>query len=121
MLSILKATLVAVLGVVLIPVLARAQTAAPTPPAGTLPPAVTLSPAIVSTTRTERTVEDQPLSVTVVSRGTNDNILTLLVHLGDFELRHAVILVPKGRVTEPAALAPRPSQLLQPIIVAADV
>ena len=61
MLSIRKATAVACLGVVLAPELARAQDQTPAAP-------MNLPPVVVSATRSERTVTDQPMSVTVVEK-----------------------------------------------------
>lgn len=61
MLSIRKATAVACMGVALAPELVRAQD--PVPPAP-----VNLPPVVVSATRSERTVADQPMSVTVVEK-----------------------------------------------------
>lgn len=61
MLSIRKAAAVACLGVVLSPELVRAQDPTPTAP-------MNLPPVVVSATRSERTVADQPMSVTVVEK-----------------------------------------------------
>jgi len=61
MLSIRKATAVACLGVALAPELARAQDQTQATP-------MNLPPVVVSATRSERTVADQPMSVTVVEK-----------------------------------------------------
>jgi outer membrane receptor protein involved in Fe transport len=72
--SIIKATVVAFAGLALLPALARAQ--GQTPPAAQPTPApatgvgteLRLPPVVVSATRSERTLADQPMSVTVVTK-----------------------------------------------------
>lgn len=75
MVSILKATAVALAGLALAPAPSRAQSdpagSSPTPPATSGSGAGTefrLNPVVVSATRSERTLVDQPMSVTVVDR-----------------------------------------------------
>lgn len=70
MLSIVKATAAACAGLALVPALARAQaqTAPPGPPATGAGTELRLPALVVSATRSERTLADQPMSVTVVPK-----------------------------------------------------
>ena len=75
--TILKATAVALAGLAFVPAIARAQTTpgpAPSPATPAVPVAtgagteLRLAPVVVSATRSERTLTDQPMSVTVVDK-----------------------------------------------------
>jgi len=71
MVSILKATAVALVALILVPIASRAQTSADPGGGSSPPPAaseVKMSPVVVTATRSERTLTDQPMSVSVLEK-----------------------------------------------------